>query len=174
MQFVSKRWVKCPRQSAVSRWGDEVDFFVSRLKINVEDIKMHKFPALNLNKNANETPWVLIMWRTSFLLFAKETFQDKQWQPQLVFDVSGFMTLHILLTFKKLKRSLIKALINAWLWTKLNNGIWLCMMVCYICIFALPTGINYMLKKRTNLWYNAGVCPLAHLTVLMGSSCSCH
>lgn len=41
------------------------------------DIKMHKIPALNLNKNANETPWVLIMWRTSFLLFAEETFEDK-------------------------------------------------------------------------------------------------
>lgn len=40
-------------------------------------IKMHKFPALNLNKNANETLWVLIMQRTSFLLFAKETFQER-------------------------------------------------------------------------------------------------
>lgn len=38
---------------------------------------MHKFPALNLNKNANETLWVLIMQGTSFLLFAKETFQER-------------------------------------------------------------------------------------------------
>lgn len=41
------------------------------------NIKMHKFPALNLNKNANETLWVLIMQRTSSLLFAKETFQER-------------------------------------------------------------------------------------------------
>lgn len=40
------------------------------------DIKMHKFPALNQNKNANETLWVLIMQRTSFLLFAKQTFHE--------------------------------------------------------------------------------------------------
>lgn len=30
-------------------------------------IKMHKFPALNINKNANETLWVLIMQGDEFL-----------------------------------------------------------------------------------------------------------
>lgn len=40
---------------------------------------MHKFPALNLNKNANETLWVLMMQRGRvplflifFFLFAQE------------------------------------------------------------------------------------------------------
>lgn len=64
------------------------------------DIKMHKFPALNINKNANETLWVLIMQRAGFLLFAKETFRERfQTDSATCFDVSGFMTLHILLTF---------------------------------------------------------------------------
>lgn len=53
-----------------------MDFFISHLEMN-GDIKMHKFPASNLNKNANETLWVLIMQGTSFLLFAKETFPEK-------------------------------------------------------------------------------------------------
>lgn len=52
-------------------WGGKVDFFISYLKMN-EDIKMHKFPALNLNKNANETLWVLMMQRASSLLFVRK------------------------------------------------------------------------------------------------------
>lgn len=51
--------------------GGKVDVFISHLEMN-EDIKMHKFPALNLNKNANETLWVLMMQRMSSLLFAKK------------------------------------------------------------------------------------------------------
>ena len=31
----------------------DLDFFISHSEMN-GDIKMHKFPALNLNKNANE------------------------------------------------------------------------------------------------------------------------
>lgn len=62
------------------------------------DIKMHKFPALNLNKNANETLWVLIMQRTSFLLFAKETFQEKvpNWQHNLFWCIRIYDTTYSL------------------------------------------------------------------------------
>lgn len=73
----SLKWgEKCPHQSTISWLRDKVDFFISHLEMN-EDIKMHKFPALNINKNANGTLWVLIMQGTSFLLFSKETFQER-------------------------------------------------------------------------------------------------
>lgn len=37
---------------------------------------MHKFHALSLNKNANETLWVLITQGICFFLFAKATSQE--------------------------------------------------------------------------------------------------
>lgn len=60
---------------------------------------MHKFPALNLNKNANETLWVLMMQRASSLLFVKKHEEMFHADSKTCFDASGFMTLHILLTF---------------------------------------------------------------------------
>lgn len=41
----------------------QVDIFISHLEVN-EEIRMHKFPSSHLNKNSNETMWVLTMQRT--------------------------------------------------------------------------------------------------------------
>lgn len=67
---------------------------------------MHKFPALNPNKNANETLWVLIMQRTTFLLFTGETFEGRfqAVTAAACLDASGFATTRPLDTFKNLKR----------------------------------------------------------------------
>lgn len=91
------RWRKCPQQSTISWKGDMVDFFKSHLEMN-GDIKMHKFPASNLNKNANETLWVLIMQRTRFLLFVKESFQEKvlNWQRNLFWCIRIYDTTYSL------------------------------------------------------------------------------
>lgn len=91
-------------------WGGKVDFFISKLNRN-EGIKMHKFPALNLNKNANETLWVLMMQRGQVPLFLIFLFyllgNTGGWgggggvhaDSTACFDASGSVTPHILPTF---------------------------------------------------------------------------
>ena len=55
--------------------SDKVDSLNLTWKWN-GDTEMHKFHALNLNKSANDTLWVLITPGIHFLLFAKATFQE--------------------------------------------------------------------------------------------------
>lgn len=93
---------------------DKVDFFNVQKE---QGIKMHKFPALNLNKNANETLWVLMMHTHAlFAIFFYFPGQDERqvsphWRCQrLFFDASGRRESSW--RSKALKRRLIKALIS--------------------------------------------------------------
>lgn len=74
--------------SALSPPRAKVDFFISHLEMN-EDIKMHKFPAWNLNKNANERLRVLMMQRAGPLFISLGKHQaGVQTDGEARFDVS--------------------------------------------------------------------------------------
>lgn len=60
-----------PQPPTLSAPRAKVDFFISHLEMN-EDIKMHKFPAWRLNKNANERLRVLMMQRAGPLFISWE------------------------------------------------------------------------------------------------------
>lgn len=54
------------QKGPLSAWRAKVGFFISYLEMK-EDIKMHRFSASHLNKNANEMRWLLMMQRTGSL-----------------------------------------------------------------------------------------------------------